>query len=182
MGTFFVPHLIILNKNPISEELLGPALPTLLGTYHSWAQWLLWPQCWSAPRRCEQRGDVPVNRVRNECKWIPHPPSSQGSHFLPFFVPLPVLREKRWISALVLTSCLSDLERSVCGKAWHCANDAELESKRGWKGGRCDLGLLWLPQFFSYCVLPGSLGTWDCLELDQGHGFLFPTGPFCLRR
>lgn len=78
---------------------------------------------------------------------------------------------------------MSQWPRKECvGKAWHCANDAEPESKKGWKGGRCDLGLLWQPQFFPYCALPGSLGTWDCLELDHRHGSLFPTSPFSLRR
>lgn len=162
MGNLSVPHLIILNKNPISEESLGPALTyvytTLWGTQLSWAQRLLWPQCRSAPDGVSRAAMCQLTRWEMNANGFSTLPAATAPTSCPSSSPC---KRKRWISAMVLTSCLSDLERSVCsGKAWCCANDAEPESKRGWKGGPCDLGLRYSPSSSPSVLLwePGHLG------------------------
>lgn len=125
------------------------------------------------PRQCEQRGDVPVNQVRNECQWILHPPSSHGSHFVPFFVPL---QEKK-MDIRNGAHVMSQWPRKECsGKAWRCANDAEPGKQEEMKRRTVWFRAALQPQFFPFCAPLGSLGTWDCLELDHRRG------SFCLRR
>lgn len=64
MGSLFVPHLIISNNSPITEELLGPALTCVYAILGG-----MLPQQSSviataaivdqpAPRRCEQGRDT----------------------------------------------------------------------------------------------------------------------------
>lgn len=96
--------------------------------------------------------------MRNEYKWILHPPGSHCSYVLALLHPPASSLRKGWILQVMFTSCLSDLEMGMCSKVWWCTNDAEPESRavtlrgewRNWKQ-------LWTS--VPFCSTP-LLGDW----------------------